>query len=120
MTASRFPRRVYDHGEEPDPRFTLANERTFLAWMRTSLALVAGGVALEALTPPVHPALRLTASTLLLVLALAVPASAWWGWSATERALRQGQPLPASGATTLLAIGVGVVAAALLLGITLR
>ncbi|MEV6712860.1 DUF202 domain-containing protein [Lentzea sp. NPDC051208] len=120
MTAPRFPRRVYDHGEEPDPRFTLANERNFLAWMRTSLALLAGGVALEALTPPIHPVLRLTASTLLLVLALAVPASAWWGWSTTERALRQGQALPASGATTLLAIGVGIVATVLLLGITLR
>ena len=32
-------------GEEPDPRFTLANERTFLAWIRTSLAFLAGGIA---------------------------------------------------------------------------
>ena len=45
----RFPRRVYGAGQEPDVRFSLANERTFLAWVRTSLALVAGGVALEAL-----------------------------------------------------------------------
>ena len=30
-----------------DYRFILANERTFLAWMRTALGLVAGGVALD-------------------------------------------------------------------------
>jgi len=40
-----------DEGEEPDPRFTLANERTFLAWVRTALALVAGGIGLEAFVP---------------------------------------------------------------------
>ena len=45
----RVPRRVYGVGDEPDVRFSLANERTFLAWVRTSLALLAAGVALEAL-----------------------------------------------------------------------
>ena len=32
-------------GTEPDPRFTWANERTFLAWNRTALALIAAGLA---------------------------------------------------------------------------
>ena len=68
MRAARFPRW---EGSEPDPRFTLANERTFLAWIRTALALTAGGVALEALTVPLLPGLRLAASLLLLVLGLA-------------------------------------------------
>jgi uncharacterized membrane protein YidH (DUF202 family) len=71
MRAARFPRWVYGEGSEPDPRFTLANERTFLAWIRTALALTAGGVALEALTVPLLPGLRLAASLLLLVLGLA-------------------------------------------------
>ena len=38
----RWPSSVYAHGHDPDPRFSLANERTFLAWIRTALALVAG------------------------------------------------------------------------------
>lgn len=42
---TRFPRRVFGEGQEPDARFSLANERTFLAWIRTSMALLAGGVA---------------------------------------------------------------------------
>src|SRR3712207_6999563 len=50
---------------EPDPRFSLANERTYLAWVRTALALVAAGVALDALADDMQPDLRLAASVLL-------------------------------------------------------
>lgn len=45
--AGRFPRRVFGQGTEPDARFTLANERTFLAWIGVSLALISVGVALS-------------------------------------------------------------------------
>jgi putative membrane protein len=45
---SRLSEALLPGGEEPDPRFTLANERTFLAWIRTALAFIAGGIALEA------------------------------------------------------------------------
>lgn len=55
---ARWPRWVYDRGEEPDYRFSFANERTFLAWIRTALALVAGGVALDALGLAAWPGLR--------------------------------------------------------------
>jgi len=109
VTAERFPRWVYRDGDEPDPRFTLANERTYLAWIRTSLALIAGGVALEALALPLDPSLRLGASILLLVLGLLVPALAWWDWGRTERAMRAAAPLPASLLTAPLAVGVTVV-----------
>ena len=47
-----WPRWVYDEGTDPDPRFTLANERTFLAWIRTSIAFMAAGVAIDALPVP--------------------------------------------------------------------
>ena len=43
-----WARRLLPGGEEPDPRFSLANERTFLAWIRTAMALLAGGIAIEA------------------------------------------------------------------------
>jgi len=36
---------------EPDYRFTLANERTFLAWQRTALGLLAAAVAVVHLVP---------------------------------------------------------------------
>src|SRR3954470_20484811 len=60
--APRWPRWVYGVGTRPDHRFSLANERTFLAWVRTSLAMLAGGVALDAVdlngspSPPTGPA----------------------------------------------------------------
>lgn len=120
MSTRRFPHWVYDVGTEADPRFTLANERTFLAWIRTALALIAGGVALEALDLPVQPALRLTASLLLLVLGLAVPLLAWFTWGSVERALRQGAPLPASRVALPLGCGIAAVAALLLLGVLVR
>ncbi|MEO6944675.1 MAG: DUF202 domain-containing protein [Lacisediminihabitans sp.] len=113
----RFPRRVYGVGAEPDARFTLANERTFLAWIRTSLALIAGGIALEAFVLPIAPGLRLGASLLLIILGVLAPLQAWFGWMSVERALRLGRSLP----TPSLAgpIGIGVAVAGILLGIGL-
>ena len=55
---TRWPARVYGVGTEPDPRFTLANERTFLAWLRTSLALMAAGVGIAAVGINGRPILR--------------------------------------------------------------
>ena len=103
---SRFPRRVYNVGDEPDPRFSLANERTFLAWIRTSIGLIAAGVALEALAAPVQPVLRLAASVLLILVGILTPVQAWSGWATTERAMRLGRPLPAPRLAILLAVVV--------------
>jgi putative membrane protein len=117
VTASRFPRQVYDIGTEPDPRFTLANERTFLAWIRTALALIAAGIALEALALPIQPDLRRTAAIILLVLGLVVPVLAWLTWAAVERALRRGEPLPGSRVALPVVIGVSGTAVILVLGV---
>ena len=110
----RGPASVYGVGSEPDPRFSLANERTALAWIRTGFALVAGGVALSSL------AVLADLSVLLEVVAAAsclgggaVAARALLGWRRYERALRLGQPLPAPRSLPALVAGVVIMAVAL-------
>lgn len=97
-------------GSDPDYRFTLANERTFLAWIRTALALVAGAVALAGLVPDFGPAVARNALTaVLLVLAFAVTAGAYVRWDRAERALREGRPLPVGQLPRLLVGGLLIV-----------
>lgn len=119
-SARRFPQSVYRHGDEPDARFTLANERTFLAWIRTALALMAAGVALEALGTGMHTGLRLAAALVLILAGIMTAAMAWSGWKRTERTLRLRKPLPAPPIglpLTVIAVVVGVlVGLAMLLG----
>jgi putative membrane protein len=109
-TPRRWPRRVYDTGEEPDPRFTFANERTFLAWIRTALALVAAGIALEALEVPTQSGLRLVLVLVLAVLGGISSLVAFVRWAGAERALRESRPLPAPSLAPVLALGLGVAA----------
>ena len=100
-----------DEGEEPDPRFTLANERTFLAWVRTALALVAGGIGLEAFVPRLAvPGLRQVLAVCLVLLGTAVSATAWSRWVRTQRAMRLGAPLPVPRLAPLLGFGIASIA----------
>lgn len=107
---SRKPAAVYGVGDEPDPRFSLANERTTLAWLRTSMAIVAGGIALISLAsladlPRWTPLIGAAAC----IGGAAVATSAVIGWQRVERALRLKRPLPAPRALLPLAIGIGLV-----------
>lgn len=102
----RFPRSVFGQGSEPDVRFSLANERTFLAWTRTALALIAGGVALEALALDMYAPLRLAASLVLIITGIVLPIIAWVEWSRVERAMRLGRPLPQPPTGIVLAVAV--------------
>jgi putative membrane protein len=111
---------VFGHGSEPDARFTLANERTFLAWIGTALALISVGVALESLALQLQPAWRLAASVVLIVTGLVTPVQAWIGWTSVERALRLGRPLPPSRLAPVLAGAVAVAGVLVLLGVVLR
>ena len=96
---------------EPDPRFTLANERTFLAWIRTALAFLAGGIALEAFTPDIFlPETRTALAVLLLVVAMIVALVSAFRWLKVERAMRHKSPLPLPALVPVLALG-GVLAA---------
>lgn len=112
MKAPRSLRRpvLDDIGESPDYRFTLANERTFLAWIRTSLALLAAGVAVIQFVPSLGmPGGRLAVGILLIVLALIVSTTSLARWERVERAMRTGQPLPFSVVPGALAAGLSVV-----------
>lgn len=77
---------------EPDPRFLLANERTFLAWLRTSLALVAAGVATVQLVPGLRA--RHVVGVLLAGLGSAVATGAVVRWRAVQRAMERGEATP--------------------------
>lgn len=106
--------RLLGGGIEPDPRFTLANERTFLAWMRTALALVAGGIAVEAFTDDLFPAsMRTALAVALLVLAALLSTGAAVRWLRVERSMRHQTPLPLPLIAPLLGAGSGFVAAVL-------
>jgi len=109
MTERRPP--LDQVGKEPDVRFTYANERTFLAWNRTALALIATGVAATQLLPvlDIDFGRRLLGLPLIAMGALLALAS-YRRWDANERAMRLGEPLPPSPLPRLLALGIGVVA----------
>ena len=97
-------------GEEPDPRFTLANERTFLAWNRTALALIGGGLAAGQLLDFESRAARLLVSLPPIVLGALLALTSYRRWQANERAMRLGRPLPGAGPPRMLAVGIEAVA----------
>jgi putative membrane protein len=97
--------------EEPDVRFTYANERTFLAWNRTALALVATGIAATQLLPEFHVSGgRRILGLPLIALGALVAVTSYLHWKANQRAMRQGRSLPRSPMPLVLSIGIGVVA----------
>jgi putative membrane protein len=113
---ARFPRHVFGSGEEPDPRFSLANERTFLSWIRTALALVLAGVALEALDAPVQAEMRLASALIFVALGLVAIVHAWLSWAATERSMRVAQPLPGLPVGAIIATGAAIATVGIIVG----
>lgn len=110
-----WARRLLDEGEDPDPRFTLSNERTFLSWTRTALALIAAGVALEAFDlPALGAGERRAITTVLLLLGAAMAVGAFRRWLNTERAMRNKLSIPAPLLVPVLAFGIAVVAIAVI------
>ncbi|MDT0304784.1 YidH family protein [Streptomonospora wellingtoniae] len=104
-------------GAEPDYRFTLANERTFLAWIRTALALIAGAVAVLHLVPlDWHSGVKLAVGFALTGLAVVITVYAPLRWLHVQKAMRRDQPLPMSALPVLTAVGVAIVCAVVLFG----
>ncbi|MGE5694958.1 MAG: YidH family protein [Candidatus Sericytochromatia bacterium] len=110
-----------DSGTEPDYRFTLANERTFLAWIRTSLGLLAGAVAMVQLVPQFGiPGGRHVVAAFLTVLAMLSAGLGLRRWQQVERAMRRGDPLPPERGPVILGVGLLLLGAAILIFVVVK
>jgi putative membrane protein len=107
---ARRERRLEQTGTDPDPRFTFANERTFLAWNRTALALIAAGLAVAQFLKFNFHGLRLIIAVPLIVLGAALALASYLHWEDSERAMRLRQPLHYSWMPRVLTGGIAVIA----------
>ena len=108
---SRFDAWVRSVGDDPDPRFTLANERTFLSWVTTSLGLLGIGLAVGTIIPGEHFAINLLA-ILWILMAAVLSWRALVRWFRMERAIRLNQGLPLSTSIPVVAVSLAVLAVA--------
>lgn len=96
-------------GTDPDVRFSYANERTFLAWNRTALAMITAGLAITQLLPPFDvPGGRRMIGLPLIAIGTLVSIASFFQWQRNERAMRLGEPLPRSILPVLVAAAVAV------------
>jgi putative membrane protein len=103
-----------EQGEDPDYRFSLANERTFLAWIRTSLALLAAAVLLDQLEVSHPQALAKVVAVGLVLVAGCFAGLAYFRWRANEIAMRNRVTLPHS--ITLLVAALLLIAISVTIG----
>lgn len=115
----RWPKSVYGVGEEPDARFSMANERTLLAALRTSLAFMAAGVALHIATKSTGERIWSYIAMGVVIVGLIAAGAAFPRWAKSERALRTNQPLPPASPAILLAVGLVVAGIVLLVGVAI-
>lgn len=105
--------------EEPDYRFSLANERTFLAWIRTALGLLAAGIVAAKALNFEHDVWRWVVSVPPIVGGTAFALDAFARWRGYETAMRTGRPLPAGRGLKVLAFGMGAYGVAVLVALVL-
>ena len=96
---------------EVDVRFSYANERTFLAWNRTALALITAGLAITQLLPPFSfPGGRRVIGLPLILLGIVIAVASLRQWRLNEHAMRRHEPLPKSPLPLLIAVVLGACA----------
>ncbi|GAB3171911.1 YidH family protein [Streptomyces incanus] len=113
------PQDVRQEGDTPDYRFSLANERTFLAWLRTALALIAGGFAVDQFLPDLRWGWRVGLALALLAAGVLCALRAVDHWVRCERAMRRKEDLPVSRFPVLLSLVVAAVAVAMVVVVVL-
>jgi putative membrane protein len=96
---------------DPDPRVTFANERTFLAWTRTSLALIGAGLAVAQFLKLGARLARLLTGIGLIALGSTTSLASYRQYRRSQRAIRHGQPIPPRAMPHILAGGAAVFAA---------
>jgi putative membrane protein len=107
--------------QEPDYRFTLANERTYLAWQRTALGLLAAAVAVVQFAPELRvPGRGELVGLVLTVLATVTAAVGLWRWRQVNRAMRRGTSLPRHPTPAYLAVGLCVIGVLVLVAAVVR
>ena len=98
-------------GTEPDYRFTYANERTFLAWIRTSVGLIGLGLIVAQLLPADGvPGGSFTIGLPLIALGAATALGALRQHRANDRAMRDERPLPTAPMLPCIAAALAVLA----------
>ena len=114
-------RKWYEQGHEPDYRFSLANERTFLAWVRTALAILAGAILLHEFASKLRPHGFIAAASIgMAVLATVLAGGAYHRWKNNEIAMRHARPLPFSRLFLFLSAAVLALSAAAALVLVLQ
>ncbi|MGF1739152.1 YidH family protein [Photobacterium satsumensis] len=109
-----------NEGEAPDYRFSLANERTYLAWIRTALALLAGAIGIDQLTPDLaNPTVRILISSFLCLCSGLLAVFAYRRWALNEKAMRTKAELHYTGFLKLISIIMLFLTAVVILVITL-
>ncbi len=117
---SNWTQRILPGGTDPDPNLSLANERTFLAWIRTSLGLIALGVGVATfVSTQLDRGLAVFLSAGLIVIGGAIAAASWMRWLAVERALRDHRGIPSPRMGPALAVGVSLMAAVAIVAVIL-
>ena len=103
---------------KPDVQFILANERTLLAWIRTGLTLIAGGVAVAFLASNVQ--FGVLAGLAAIMSGGFISLVGYWKYKSADAAVRKGKlPKPGSGELAVV-IGVSLFAVVLVLVRTLN